>query len=165
MADDETPLVDELNIKSIKRVIYGGHGRIFSAAGRESPIAEFTSESLILHPPDKPYTDASDQAEVIKLRVSDRGVLLDDLGEEKRIPGGKYKGNGLWWLGEHKMGTTKFLVAWFDEKGKSHKLFLKGEAMTVDQAFRLRNRTHDGELSAFPDVSSDADKEEAGSTA
>ena len=153
--DDDIPLVDELGVKDIRRVLFGGHGKLFSAAGRQSPIAEVEDDFLILHPADKPFGHTGNTEE-IKILVSKRGVLLDELGNEKNVPGAKYKGHPLWCIGERKPGTSKFLVVWFDEKGNAHPLTYKGDLMTVDLAYRLRNRTHDGELTINDDVGSDA---------
>ena len=152
--DDDIPLVDELGVKDIRRVLFGGHGRLFSAAGRESPIVEVDDDFLIMHPAGKPF-DSEGKSEDIKLQVSKRGVLLDELDREKSVPGAKYKGHSLWCLGERKPGTSKFFVAWFDESGKPHLLTFKGEKMTADHAFRLRNKTHDGELTINEEVGSD----------
>lgn len=153
---DELPFVDELGIEDIDEPVFGGRGRMFSAAGRFSPLAEFTEDKLIMHPPQLPFSEATEgPAEDILTVVDNRGVLLDELGTPKHIAGAKFKGQSLWYLGEQLPGTTKYLVAWFDEQGRSHKLFVNEEPLTVDVVFRLRNKTHDGELSFFADVTTD----------
>lgn len=151
---EELPLADELGIEGNDIPICGGRGRIFSAAGRYSPLIEFTKEHVIMHPPQLPFTEDG-PAEEIHTVVDKRGVLLDELGNAKHIAGAKFKGQMLWYLGEQLPATTKYLVAWFDAQGKAHKLYVNEEPLTVDVVFRLRNKTHDGELSFFADVTTD----------
>ncbi len=104
-----------------------------------------------MHPPQLPFSEDG-PAEEIHSNVDKRGVLLDELGNAKHIAGAKFKGMSLWYLGEQLPGTSKYLVAWFDAQGKPHKLYVNEEPLTVDVVFRLRNKTHDGELSFFADV-------------
>lgn len=151
---EDIPLIDELGIVDIEEPLAGGRGRLFSAAGRYSPLVEFTKEYVIMHPPQLPFSEGG-PAEDIRTHVDERGVLLDELGEPKCISGAKFKGMQLWCLGEQLQGTTKYLVAWFDGQNKAHKLYVNEEPLTLDVVFRLRNKTHDGELSFFADVTTD----------
>ncbi len=151
---DQLPFVDELGVEEVDDPIFGGRGRIFSAAGRFSPLAEFTDKHVIMHPPQLPFSEDG-PAEEIHTNVDKRGVLLDELGNAKHIAGAKFKGMSLWYMGEQLPGTSKYLVAWFDAQGKPHKLYVNEEPLTVDVVFRLRNKTHDGELSFFADVTTD----------
>ncbi len=151
---EELPFVDELGIAAVDEPIYGGRGRVFSAAGRYSPLAEFTDQHVIMHPPQLPFSEDG-PAEEILTKVDKRGVLLDELGNPKHIAGARFKGMSLWYLGEQLPGTSKYLVAWFDAQNKPHKLYVNEEPLTVDVVFRLRNKTHDGELSFFADVTTD----------
>ncbi|MBI4534009.1 MAG: hypothetical protein HY711_08670 [Candidatus Melainabacteria bacterium] len=156
MTDEPKPLAEELGVKDLRELIFGKKGRLFSAAGKLSPIAEFTEQHVVLHPPDKPLKDEG-PAEDIVLHVSERGVLLDDLGAEKTIAGAKFRGQKVYWLAEQQPGTTRHYAGWFDQSGKPHLLYTKGEPLTTDMAYRYRNRTHDGELSIFEDLTTDTD--------
>lgn len=147
-------LADELGIDEIRNPVFGGRGRIFSAAGRQSPVASFTDDFLMLHPPQKPFNEAGPSEDIL-IKVDKRGVLLDELNRPKHISGAKYRGQQLWWLGEKKIGTLKHYAGWFDQQDVPHKLFVNNEALTTDIVFRLRNKTHDGEISIFPDIKSD----------
>jgi hypothetical protein len=151
---DQLPLVDELGIIDVDDPLAGGRGRLFSAAGRFSPLIEFTDKHVIMHPPQLPFSEDG-PAEEIVTRVDERGVLLDELGAAKHVAGARFKGEVLWYLGEQLPGTTKYLVCWFDKQGHAHKLYVNEEPLTVDVVFRLRNKTHDGELSFFADVTTD----------
>jgi hypothetical protein len=150
---DQT-LADELGIDEIRNPVFGGRGRIFSAAGRQSPVATFTSDFLMLHPPQKPFTETG-PSEDISIKVDKRGVLIDELNRPKHISGAKFRGQQLWYLGERKIGTLKHYAGWFDQKDVPHKLYVNNEALTTDIVFRLRNKTHDGEVSIFPDIKSE----------
>jgi len=150
---EELPLADELGVEG-EDPLFGGRGRVFSAAGRYSPLIEFTKEQVIIHPPQLPFREDG-PAEHFSTQVDSRGVLLDELGVAKHIAGAKFKGKMLWYLGEQLPGTTKYLVGWFDSQGKAHKLYVNDEPLTVDRIFKLRNTTHDGELSFFADVTTD----------
>lgn len=147
-------LAEELGLEDDTAPIFGGRGRLFSAAGKHSPVIEFKSEEVIIHPPQLPFSEDG-PTEEIRTRVDNRGVLLDELGVAKHIAGARFKGKMLWVLGEQLPGTTKNLVAWFDDQGKTHKLYVNDEPLSVDVVFRLRNKTHDGELSFFADVTTD----------
>jgi hypothetical protein len=152
--DGKTSLVDELGVDGLNDPVVGGRGRLFSTAGRESPIVEFTSDQVVMRPPQKPFED-SDQSELITEHIDNQGILLDELGNKKKIPGAKYNGRQIFWLGELMPGTLKHIVGWFDDSGNAHKLYINGELVTADTAFKLRNKTHDGEVAIFPDIQSD----------
>lgn len=158
MPDDPQPLADELGVEDLSRIVFGNRGRLFSAAGKSAPIAEFAGNFLVMHPPDKPFVDEG-PAEEIVIHASDRGVMLDELGNEKKITGAKFRGNELYWLAEKKPGTTRCLVGFFDEEGKVHHIYMGEQPITTDIAFKLRNRTHDGELSIFEDLSTEPRKD------
>lgn len=147
-----TPLVDELHVDGIKQGKFFAHGRLLSAATRQMPVVEFLDEALVLHPPEKPFDDQT--PEVQEVAVDSRGVLLDDAGKPKRIAGARFKGNDIWWSAERKTGTQRHFAVWFDESLAPHKLLIQGQPITTDVVYKLRNRTHDGELSMFPDLMS-----------
>ncbi|HEY9777382.1 MAG TPA: hypothetical protein V6C81_26705 [Planktothrix sp.] len=153
---EPVPLAEELGIEDIRMPIFGGRGRLFSAAGKESPVAEFNKEFLVLHPPDKPFTEADENgSEDFMIKVDKRGILLDELGNPKVIHGARYKGAQLWYLGDQKKGTLKHYAGYFDQHETIHKLYVNNEPLTSDIIYRLRNKTHDGEVSIFPDIKSD----------
>src|SRR5262249_41811148 len=132
----------------------GNRGRLFSAAGRNAPVAEFTDDFLVLHPPQKPFEEIGETEDII-IHVDDRGVLLNEIGQARKIAGAKFGGAELWWLGRRATATIKHYVGWFDKKGKAHRLYVEGEALTTETVYRMRNKTHDGELSIFPDLTTD----------
>jgi hypothetical protein len=151
---EEIPLAEELGIEDLFNPIFGGRGRLFSAAGPRSPVAEFTDQFLIMYPPQKPFAESGPSEDFVN-RVDNRGVLLDELGKPKYVISAKYKGNTLWYSGEQMPGTLKQYAIWFDPEGNVHMLYVNGEALTTDIVYKLRNKTHDGELSTFADVESD----------
>lgn len=154
MSEDENkPLVDELDVHGTKQGKYFAHGRLLSAATRQMPVVEFLDEALVLHPPEKPFDDQA--PEEIAVSVDERGVLLDDGGKPKKIAGARYNNRSIWWSGERKTGTLRHFAVWFDDNGVCHKLMIQGQPITTDVIYKLRNRTHDGELSMFPDLASD----------
>ena len=147
-------LAEELGIEDLSDPIFGGRGRIFSAAGKDSPVAEFTDDFLIMHPPQMPF-DESGKSEDFVVNVDDSGILLDELMRQKKIAGARFKGRELYWLGETKPGTLKHYAGWFDKHDIAHLLYVNGEPITTEIIFKLRNKTHDGEISIFPDLESD----------
>ncbi len=152
--DDGQTLADELGIEDLSAPLLGGRGRLFSIAGKSSPVGEFTKDQLVMRPPQKPFHE-SGPSEVITKHADGNGILLDELGNQKKIPGAKYNGHQVYWLGETQPDTLKHLVGWFDEQNNVHKLYVQNEIVTTSIAFKLRNKTHDGELAIFPDLKSD----------
>jgi hypothetical protein len=153
-ADAPLPLADELGVDDLDEILFAEHGRVFSAAGRESPIAELRASGVMLYPPNLPFSDAA-PTEVIAYKGDKRGILLNELGEPRKIVGAKFKGHELFTLLETKPGTVKHYAGWFDEKDQPHKLYVQGQALTSDMVFRIRNRTPDGEIGMYPEISSD----------
>ncbi len=152
--DGPQTLAEELGIEDLSDPIFGGRGRIFSAAGKFSPVAEFTDDFLIMHPPQMPFDDSGESEDFV-VNVDDSGILLDELNRQKKIAGARFKGHELYWLGEQKPGTLKHFAGWFDKHDIAHLLYVNGEPITTDIIFKLRNKTHDGEISIFPDLESD----------
>lgn len=157
--DDEAPagpqtFAEELGIEDLSDPIFGGRGRLFSAAGKHSPVAEFTDDFLIMHPPQMPFDETGPSEDFVE-HVDRTGVLLDELNRKKKIVGARYRGHELFWLGETKPGTLKHYAGWFDKNEVYHLLYVNGEPITTDIVFKLRNKTHDGEISVFPDLESD----------
>ena len=147
----EPTLAEELGIEEDADPIYGGRGRLFSTAGRESPVAEFTDTFLILHPPQNPFTETDFEDELVP-SMSPRGILLDSFGKEKKLPGANYQKNPLFCLSKRDEETGKHLVAWIDSNGKMGLLAMEGRYITYDVAMKLRNRTHDGDLAIFGEI-------------
>jgi hypothetical protein len=154
LKEGEQSFADELGIEDLSDPIFGGRGRIFSAAGKDSPVAEFTEDFLIMHPPQLPFDDSGPSEDFV-INVDDSGILLDELARQKRIAGARFKGRELFWLGERKPGTLKHYAGWFDKHDLVHLLYVNGEPITTEIVFKLRNKTHDGEISIFPDLESD----------
>jgi hypothetical protein len=152
----DASLRDELGIEDLSDPVMDGRGRLFSAAGRESPIAEFTEEFVILHPPQKPFSE-EEFDETITERVSPRGVLLTAIGNEVKIPGAKFRSQPIFCLGARDDETGKRLVAYFDESGSPRYLIFEGQLLTYYKALGLRNKTHNGEISNTAGLISSAD--------
>lgn len=144
-------LVDELKVKGLRQGIIAKHGRFLSAAGRQSPVAEFGESFLVMHPPQKPFFEEGPTEEIV-IHTDNRGILLDEQGKLKKIAGAKYKGQEVYWLGEQKPGTLKYLACYVDDEEVPHKLFHKGEPATTEIIFRLRNKSIDGELSTYEEL-------------
>lgn len=145
--------IDELGVRDLKRPLRDSRGRQFSAAGRSTPVAEFTDDFLVLHPPQMPFQDADEgPAEEIVLMMDETGVLVNELNERKRISGAKYNGHALFYFWEQKPGTLKHYAVFFDENQQHHYLTVEGERVTTDVVYKLRNMTHDGELTRFKEL-------------
>jgi hypothetical protein len=149
--DEPQSLVDDLGVHTLRDLLFGKHGKLFSAAGRLSPVVEVNVDSLVMHPPNKPF-DSGGETEDIIIHVDERGILMDELGNKKRIAGAKFNGNPVYVLGETHEETGKNLVAALDGGGELHRLYLGPKILTAPAAFKLRNKTHDGELSIFSDL-------------
>jgi hypothetical protein len=150
-------LADELGVHALREIVFIDQGRLFSAAGRTAPIAELTEEEdLVLRPPDKPLSDDL-HTERIEIQVDDRGILLNELGERRMFAGTKHKGRALFYLAETVPDSNRHYVGFFDTDGNLGKLYLQGRPVTTDIIYKLRVRTHDGELGVFPELSDDPD--------
>jgi hypothetical protein len=156
--DDNTSLVDELGIVDIYEPMAGLDGKIFCTAGRDAPVAEFSDEFLILHPPQLPLYEKGPEEEIV-VSVDERGIVLDELGLPKKIPTAKYKGYPIYYFGEQKEGTLRHYAAALKEDGTLHFIFNEtGERLTTDFIYKLRNKSVNGEISKFPGLSSDLDE-------
>ena len=150
---DDLSLVDDLGIVDLDIPVYGGRGRVFSAAGRNAPVAEFTEDFLVLHPPQRPFEDEEAESEVIVIRMDDDGILINELGQRKKVPGAKFQGKEIFYYWEQRPGTMKHYGVFFDEDHAHHFMILEDNRLTVDVIFQLRNMTHDGELAKFTEIS------------
>jgi hypothetical protein len=148
--------VDELDVRDLKKTLRDSRGKTFSSAGRNAPVAEFTDEFLVLHPPQLPFQDADEgPAEEIVLMMDDTGIIVDVWGERKKVPGAKFNGRALFYYWEQKPGTLKHYAVFFDDENNHHFLTVDGERITVDVVYKLRNMTHDGELTRFRELTAD----------
>lgn len=152
--EDEMSLADELGVEDLTDILFADRGKIFSAAGRQSPIAEFGEDGVLLRPPQLPYLEGAVGEEIV-YQTNEHGILLNELGEPRRIFGAKFRDKPIYVIGEQKPGTVKHYAAWFDAEWKAHKFYVQGDALTSDMVYRIRNRTHDGEISVFPEIQTD----------
>ncbi len=151
-------LADELGVQELGDIVFVDQGRLFSAAGRTAPIVELTDDDdLLIRPPEKPLSDDLPM-ESIEIREDDRGILLNELGERRKILGVKFRGSALYYLGDKAPeGTQRHYVGFFDGSGNICRLYLQGRCVTTDIVYKLRVRTHDGELGVFPELSDNPD--------
>lgn len=150
MPTEDTSLVDQLGVTDTSELLFGKDGRIFSAAGRLSPVAEFGQDVVLLHPPQKPL-DEEAPCEDIYIQADERGILLNELGQQRHIPGAKFNGNRIFWLMASHPETHKHYAACMQDD-TLRTLYYDGEPATTDIIFRLRNKTHDGELNIYTDL-------------
>lgn len=159
---NRTPgLADELGIEDIYQPLVGGHGKLFCAAGREAPLVVFEDDYLVLHPAQKPLMEDDAAVEEMQVQVNDRGLLLNELGEVKRITAAKYRGRPIFVSGEQRDSTYKHYVVAEDYDGTLHFIFdddKDGERITADEAYRMRNATFNGEISKFSQLRSTLDE-------
>ena len=152
--DDQT-LAEELGIDDLGNPILGGRGRLFSVAGKNAPVAEFTDEFVVLHPPDRPFEEADyAPAEEIVIMMDDVGVLVNEIGERKKVAGARFNGREIFYFWQQAPGTLKHYAVWFDDQGMHHYLTINGQRITTDIVYKLRNMTHNGELTRFVELSS-----------
>jgi hypothetical protein len=148
---EDQSLVDDLGVSGLRDLLFGKHGKLFSAAGRLYGVAEVENDGFVLHPPNKPLF-GNQETEEIQIQVDEKGILLDELGVPKRIAGAKFNGDPVYVLGE-KDASDKNLAGALMKDGKMQKLYLGAKLLNAAAAFKLRNKTHDGELSIFSDLS------------
>lgn len=152
-SDENTSLVDELGIHDIYEPMAGLDGKIFCTAGRDAPVAEFNEDYLILHPPQLPLYEQGPEEEIV-VSVDERGIVLDELGVAKKIPTAKYQGFPIYYFGEQKEGTLKHYAAVLTADDRLVFIFDdKGERLTTDDVYKLRNKSVNGEISQFPGLS------------
>lgn len=151
---------EELGVTDLGDPILASHGRIFSVAGPDHPVAEFTDEFLVMHPSDKPYQEEDKSpSEDIVFKMDSRGVILNEIGEPKKIPGAKFNGNELFVYWKLRPGSLFHYVVFFDQNNKPNFLIIKGHKLTTELVYKLRNMTHNGELTHYPDISFAPDTE------
>lgn len=154
-------LADELGIEDIYQPLVGGHGKLFCAAGRDAPLVVFEDDFLVLHPAQKPLMDDDAACEEMQVQINERGLLLNELGEVKKITAAKYRGRPIYISGEQRDNTYKHYVLAEDFDGTLHFIFdqdKEGERITADEAYRMRNATFNGELSKFRQLRSTLDE-------
>ncbi len=157
VSNEPESLVDELGIYDIYEPMADLNGKIFCTAGRDTPVAEFSDEYLIMHPPQLPFYETGPEEEIVLL-VDDRGIVLNELGEAKKIPTAKYRGYPIYYFGEQKEGTLKHYAAVMTENENLFFIFDDtGERLTTDAIYKLRNKSVNGEISKFPGLHCDLD--------
>lgn len=157
LSNEPESLVDELGIYDIYEPMADLNGKIFCTAGRDAPVAEFSDEYLIMHPPQLPLYETGPEEEIVLL-VDDRGIVLNELGEAKKIPTAKYRGYPIYYFGEQKEGTSKHYAAVMTENENLFFIFDdSGERLTTDVIYKLRNKSVNGEISKFPGLHCDLD--------
>ncbi len=155
VTDDQT-LAEELGIIGLANPVLGARGRLFSVAGKNAPVAEFTEDFLVLHPPQHPFEEVDyAPAEEIVIMMDDTGVLVNEIGERKKVSGARYNGHAVFYFWQQAPGTLKHYAVWFDDQGMHHYLTINGQRITTDIVYKLRNMTHNGELSRFLELSTD----------
>jgi len=159
-APQEKSFAEELGVVDLGDPILASHGRIFSVAGPDHPVAEFTDEFLVMHPADKPYQpeDKSPSEDII-FKMDERGVILNEIGEPKKIPGAKYNGYEIFVYYKLRPGSLFHYVVFFDGAQRPNFLTIKGHKLTTELVYKLRNMTHNGELNNYPDIKFELDSE------
>ncbi len=147
-------LVKDLGVADLSRTYVRMDGREFAAAGTKYPVVEIDYFGMVMHHPDKPLC-ASDKEELISVEHDEHGIVLNELGERRKVAGARFRGRELFWHRDTIPESTRHYVAWFDEEWKPHSIFLVGNRLTVDMVLKMRSRTVNGELSVFPEVSTD----------
>ena len=149
--DNSGNLIDDLNVQDLHRTYVRLHGREFAAAGREIPVAEIDELGLLMHHPDQPLS-ADRQPQGIASGNDEQGIVLNELGERRKIIGTRFHGREVFWHSDTVPGTTRHYVCWFDEDGNTCGIFLDEMRLTVDAVHKMRSRTIDGDLSFFPEL-------------
>jgi hypothetical protein len=147
-------LKDELNVEDLSCCIFFKDQKLFAAAGPELPLLQMNTDGTFVSlPPDAPYRKEID--EVLIVTADKHGRLFDALGEIRRLVGMKYKGQTLYFMDERHPENGQNLAAWFDDDMKPHYLHLGDTILSAIMVLRIRDRMIDGELSAFPEITSD----------
>ncbi len=72
----------------------------------------------------------------------------------KKIPTEKYQGFPIYYFGEQKEGTLKHYAAVLTNDERLVFIFDdKGDRLTTDDVYKLRNKSVNGEISQFPGLS------------
>ena len=151
--EQELSLAEELGVEDLSEVIFGARGRLFSACGTGSPIAEVKEECLVLHPPQKPFTEEG-LVEDVTVQVNENGILLDAIGRCCYIAGAKFHNRPVYVLGQTAPDSSKHCACWLDEQGKAHQLVSGNVGITADDVVHMRNCTPEGEISVFEEITS-----------
>jgi hypothetical protein len=146
-------LVDALGVEDLTLTYVRFNGREFAAAGRKIPVAEIDYFGMVMYHPEMPLS--TDAEQLISVEHDEQDVVLDELGQRRKIAGARYKGHAVFWHREVVPNTTRHYVVWFDDDKAGHSLFLAGQRLTVDIVLKMRARTVNGELSVFGEVTTD----------
>lgn len=150
---DGPKLIDELGVEDLSRTYVRMNGREFAAAGRKIPVAEIDYHGMVMYHPEMPLNEAP--GEVISVECDQYGIVLNELGDRRKVAGARYQGHEIFWHRDTIPGSSRHYIAWYDEEWNAHSLFLVGSRVTVDMVLKMRSRTVNGELSVFAEVTSD----------
>lgn len=154
----EKSFAEELGIVDLGDPILASRGRLFSVAGPDHPVAEITEEYVVIHPQDKPYQQEDiAPSENIVFNMNDRGIILNEIGEPRKIPGARYNGYEVFVYWKLRAGTLFHFVVFFDQDDVPNFLTINGHRLTTKEAYKLRNMTHNGDLTHFPDIDFEPD--------
>lgn len=144
----------ELEVNDLGRVMFFKDNKIFSAVGPQLPIVQLDKDgAFVSHAPDQPYREGVD--EELTVVKDSYGRLMDPLGEVRKLTGMKYNGRQLYYIADRHPENGQHLAAWFDDEWKAHRLYLGESLLSAYMVLKVRYRMIDGELSAFPEISSD----------
>lgn len=149
--DQEISIIDKLGVEDLQKTYVLMNGREFAAAGREIPVAEFDDFGLVMHNPELPLSNVS-VPEIIASRHDEHGIVLDELGEKRKIIGARYHGREIYWHKDIVPETTRHFIAWYDDDWKAYALYLEDVRLNVDIILKLRARTLNGELGMFAEL-------------
>lgn len=156
----ERSFAEELGVVDLGDPILASHGRIFSVAGPDHPVAEFTDEFLVMHPSDRPYqAEDKSPSEDIVFRMDARGVILNEIGEPKKIPGAKFNNHEIFVYYKLRPGSLFHYVVFFDDDKRPNFLTVRGHRLTTELVYKLRNMTHNGDLTFYPEMNFELDSE------
>ncbi|MBY0547750.1 MAG: hypothetical protein K2W95_10680 [Candidatus Obscuribacterales bacterium] len=149
--DQEMSIIEKLGVEDLHKTYVLMNGREFAAAGKEIPVAEFDDFGLVMHNPDHPLSNES-VPEIIATRHDEHGIVLDELGEKRKIIGARYHGREIYWHKDIVPETTRHFIAWYDDDWKAYGLYLEDVRLNVDIVLKLRARTLNGELAMFSEL-------------
>lgn len=147
----EMSIIEKLGVEDLHKTYVLMNGREFAAAGKEIPVAEFDDFGLVMHNPDQPLSNES-VPELILTRYDEHGIVLDELGEKRKIIGARYHGREIYWHKDVVPDSTRHYIAWYDDEWKAYALYLEDVRLNVDIILKLRARTLNGELGMFAEL-------------
>jgi hypothetical protein len=149
-------LREELQIEDLSCCLFFKDQKIFAAAGPGLPLMQMNADGTFVSlDPEQPYS--SEIHEEVAARADEYGRLLNPLGELCKLTGMKYNGKPLFFVKEKQPENGQHLAAWFDDGMKPHYLHLGDTLLSGPMIIKIRDRMImvDGELTNFPEISSD----------